>query len=188
MKALKIGILFSIIVGMSQAWSQVRAGQLVYGGTGCPKGTAFFNGKELELDQFKVEVSHNKTSDRKTCNLSLPVSVSRGYQVGIVLPRVDLDLELVSSASVLQLNAEIFFVGSEGPKLEKKIVGPKSREMTVTPKEKVAWAPCGSSVNLRLNLAAVLQSSNGENSAVMVQSIHRKPKSLFLMRKCAMAN
>lgn len=184
MKPLQILFLFATIACIPQAWAQAQSGSLAFGGTGCPQGTASFMGQELVLDQFVVETSAARGLDRKTCSLTLPVAVDPGYQVGIVMPKVDISADLISAQSSLQLNAEIFLAGSTGPKLKKKLVGPMIRDITLQTREKIVWGDCGVSVNLRMNLSAVLQSQNGESSAVQLNSIHRRPGSLFLVRKC----
>ncbi len=72
----------------------VRVGVPIYGGTGCPQGTAAISqsGRSalLNVDSFEAHApaANGSNFDRKSCSLRLPVQVLRGYQMvikGIVL-------------------------------------------------------------------------------------------------------
>ena len=157
--------LLSVAVGlqlMSQAASaqSLQLGYPGYGGNGCPQGSASVilspDNQQLSIlfDSYMVQTGSGlPTVDRKSCNLSIPVTVPNGYSYSIV--QVDYrGFNSLPRQARSQLNVEYFFAGSRGVRTQKSFVGPLNDQYAVTDRlgaEAVVWSPCGAETIMRVN-------------------------------------
>lgn len=162
-------IIFATLLIGSSAWAQLRLGTPSYGGTGCPAGSASVNvapGDEaisILFDQFTAEAGRttNRRVDRKACNISIPVQVPQGYSVAVFA--VDYrGFNSIPRGGMTRLSSEYFWAGSKGPQITRTWTGPQNADYTVTDNlvaQTIVWAPCGASVNLRVNSSMMAQSN-----------------------------
>ncbi len=155
--------------------NDVQLGVPGYGGNGCPANTASVtlsdDKKSLTLifDQFIVEAGGmNKTTERKSCNIAIPVHVPQGYSVSIVNVDYRGYVSLPGQASA-RLTAEYFLAGSLGPRFDKTFVGRTDTDYTFKNDigiQAQVWSPCGADTILRVN-AAMLVRTNRFNDEAM---------------------
>lgn len=160
----------------------IRLGSPQYGGTGCPAGSASVSLSPEEdalsilFDGFSASAGNvsGKRVDRKSCNLSIPVSIPQGYSVSVI--QVDYrGFNLIPAyGAYTRLNTEYFWAGIRGPMFSKLFTGPQNRDFTTTNgiiAESLVWTPCGASVNLRVNTSIMAQSnSRMDQTDIMVDS------------------
>ena len=149
---------------------QLRLGAPAYGGTGCPAGTASVSVSPDEtslsilFDNYVAEAGYttNRSVDRKSCNITIPVQVPQGYSVSVF--QVDYrGFNAVPRGASTRFDAEYFWAGSRGPRLSKTFYGPINNNYTLTDElqaNTVVWAPCGASVNLRVNTSMMARSNS----------------------------
>lgn len=164
-------VMLSIFAAAIAAQAQsLQLGQPAYGGTGCPAGTASANvapdGSAISIlfDSFVAEAGRTtgRRIDRKSCNISIPVYVPQGYSVAVFA--VDYrGYNAVPRGGQTRLDAEYFWAGSRGPRISRSFYGPSNDIYTITDEllaTTMVWAPCGASVNLRINSSMMAQSNS----------------------------
>jgi hypothetical protein len=179
------------VMGLSSAHAQesLQLGQPIYGGNGCPQGsasaTASPDGRDLSIlfDQFQVEAGSNgKRIDRKSCNLAIPLHVPQGYSVSVFTVDYRGFTSLPYGARAL-FNAEYFFAGAQGPRVAKNFSGPQSQGYIFTNQlaaEALVWSPCGADTNLRVNSSMFVQTNrNLEDALATVDSADVKSAIVF---------
>lgn len=151
-----------------------------YGGNGCPQGSASVSlspdNQQLSVlfDSYTVQTSAQTARiDRKSCNLSIPVSVPGGYSVSII--QVDYrGFNSLPRQARSQLSAEYFFAGSRGPRSTKNFVGPLNAQYETTDQlaaSALVWSPCGAQTILRVNTSMTQYGSPyGEDAMSTVDS------------------
>jgi hypothetical protein len=149
---------------------RLRLGTPGYGGTGCPAGSAQVNvspddtAVSVLFDSYVAEAgrTNGRTIDRKSCNLTIPVHVPQGYSVAIF--HVDYrGYNAVPSGGRSQFNAEYFWAGSRGPTMTRTFMGPLNQNYILSNDllaSTLVWAPCGASVNLRINSSMMAQTNS----------------------------
>jgi Domain of unknown function (DUF4360) len=127
-----------------------------YGGSGCPGRSASVSvspdGQELSIlfDKF-IALGNQAAESRKSCNLSIPIRVPRGYQISLY----DADYRgYVAPNTRANLRAEYFFAGNRGPVFSRVFQG----ETNYNVRDSLAtvanvWSACGDSINMRVNAA-----------------------------------
>ena len=169
--------------------SSVKIQSTAYAGNGCPSGSA-----DVVISPDKASVSFlfdeyiaeaggqgQRTFDRKKCDIALGLSIPNGISVSLVDAdyRGFHDLPRGSKAT---FSREYFFVGKQGPKLNKTWYGSRSNDFTVTDNLAVmanVWSKCGADVILRSKSAATVKTQRGREALMMVDSIDMKSKTLF---------
>jgi hypothetical protein len=151
-------------------------GEIGYGGTGCPDGTALVspglgNGSvALQLSDYAVG-DNGRGVDRKTCALALPVDVPEGMAVAIRLIGLQGTAKLPADIEAT-LSIEAFTAGDSGEVTEFPLVGPLDvsffRFLQI-PDDKLVWSGCGTDTNLRLNTS--LRSKGNANAAVALTGL-----------------
>lgn len=172
------GLCLATVVMSTAAFADlndVQLGTPGYGGNGCPANTASVTLSEdkksltLIFDQFIVEAGGmNKTTERKTCNIAIPVHVPQGYSVSVVNVDYRGYVSLPGQASA-RLTAEYFLAGSLGPRFDKTFVGRTDTDYTFKNDigiQAQVWSPCGADTILRVN-AAMLVKTNRYNDEAM---------------------
>ena len=182
----------------SFAWADgISLGNPIYGGTGCPQGTAsaILSPDNTVLtvlfDQYQVEAgrSNGKSFDRASCNLAIPVHVPQGYSVSLL--QVDYrGTNILPAGAQSRLTAEYFFAGSQGPTLSKTFRGPLNQDYdfgNTLVATAVVWSQCGADVNLRANTSVmVMTNRNDEDALTTVDSADVKASIIYKLqwRRC----
>lgn len=133
-----------------------------YGGSGCPDRSASVSvspdGQELRIlfDKF-IARGNTLSQSRKSCNLSIPIKVPRGFQVSLYDAYYR---GYVSPATRANLRAEYFFAGNRGPVFSRSFRG----ETDYNVRDSLAtvanvWSACGASENMRVNAAMTARGS-----------------------------
>jgi hypothetical protein len=182
MKLMSSALAIIAAFSMSEAHAQLKLGQPAYGGSGCPAGSASVNvspdqsSLSILFDSFIAEAGNTtmRRIDRKSCNISIPVQVPQGYSVAIF--QVDYrGFNLVPAAGAMsRIDTEYFWAGSRGPRFSRVFAGPVTDNYTLSDgllASTLVWAPCGASVNLRVNSSIMAQSnSRGDQTMMTVDS------------------
>ena len=174
MKGLCLGLLTLSNVAMANL-NDINLGVPGYGGNGCPANSASVtlsdDKKSLSIifDQFIVEAGGmNKTIERKTCNIAIPVHVPQGFSISII----DVDYRGYVSLPVqasARLTAEYFLAGSLGPRFDKTFVGRTDTDYTFNNAIGVQaqiWSPCGADTILRVNAAMLVKTNRYRDEAL----------------------
>lgn len=166
--------------GSAQAQQDISLGQPGYGGTGCPDGSASVtlspDAKSLSIifDEYFVEAggSTNKSFDRKSCNIAIPVFVPQGLSVSIL--NIDYrGYNNIPSGAKSTFAVEYFFAGAKGPTFEKSFNGPIDDDYLINNKlqaSALVWSACGASVNLRTNSSIRVQTKQNKEALATVNS------------------
>jgi len=173
-------VIISVLTLQSYAGG-LHLGQPAYGGSGCPAGSASVTlspdetAVSILFDSYITEAGYttNKSIDRKSCNISIPVQVPQGYSVSIF--QVDYrGFNSVPSGATTRFEAEYFWAGSRGPRISRTFYGPVTDNFTLTDEliaTTLVWAPCGASVNLRANTSMMARTnSNFDQTMGVVDS------------------
>ena len=156
---LAIGICTMVVESNAFAQS-LQLGFPGYGGNGCPQGTASVTlspdstQMSILFDSYSVATGGNGPRvDRKSCNLSIPVTVPGGYSVAII--QVDYrGFNSLPRQARSQLSAEYFFAGSRGARTQKNFNGPLNDSFETTDRllaQALVWSPCGAQTIMRVN-------------------------------------
>ncbi|MDG0815250.1 DUF4360 domain-containing protein [Bdellovibrio svalbardensis] len=159
------------VLATTQAQAEsLRLGQAAYGGTGCPAGSASVtvspdqSSLSILFDSYVTEAGNTtgKTIDRKSCNISIPVTVPNGYSVAVF--QVDYrGFTAVPRGAQARFDAEYFWAGSRGFRVSRVFAGPYNDNYTVSDgllATTMVWTPCGASVNLRANTSMMAQTNS----------------------------
>jgi hypothetical protein len=185
------------LVAITAKADRLRLGTPGYGGTGCPAGSASVivspddTALSVLFDRYTVEAGRTtgRTLDRKSCNLTIPVHVPQGYSVAIF--HVDYrGFNALPAGGSSRFNAEYFWAGSRGPTMTKNFYGPLNQNYTLTNNilaRSLVWAPCGASVNLRINSSLQAQTNaRNDQSQATVDSVDLKSGLIYHLqwRRC----
>jgi hypothetical protein len=180
----KILAIAALLIGSSFAGAayadDIALGQPGYGGTGCPDGSASVtlspDAKSLSIlfDEYYVEAggSTNKSLDRKSCNIAIPVHVPQGLSVSILTIDYRGYNSLPSGARSV-FNVEYFFAGQRGPTFSKTFNGSLDKDYLITNKlqaSALVWSKCGADVNLRTNSSIRVQTKQNKEALATVDS------------------
>ena len=166
----------------AMAQSGIRLGTPSYGGSGCPAGTASVTLSPSEdaisilFDAFSASAGSGtgKRVDRKSCNLSIPVTIPQGYSVSVIQTDYRGFNYVPSSGAYTRLNTEYFWAGIRGPMFSKLFTGPQNKDFTTSNgiiAESLVWTPCGASINMRVNSSIMAQSNNRmDQTDIMIDS------------------
>src|SRR5262245_20839282 len=108
----------------------VQLGNPVYGGTGCPSGSASVtlsadqSSLSILFDQYVVQAGGSVAFDRKNCNVAVPVHIPQGYSVSVFA--IDYrGFTGLPYGGRAQLNVEYFLAGAgQGIRKSKTFLGP----------------------------------------------------------------
>jgi hypothetical protein len=158
--------LFCLLFTSQLFAEDLKLGEASYGGTGCPAGSASVSlapdQKSLSIlfDSYVAESGYTtgRTVDRKSCNIVIPVKVPQGFSVSIFQVDYRGFNAVPANGASTRFNAEYFWAGIRGPKISRIFRGPLNDNFTVSDElltTALVWAPCGKSVNLRVNTSMV---------------------------------
>lgn len=171
--------LFCLLVTSQLFAEDLKLGNASYGGTGCPAGSASVSlapdQKSLSIlfDSYVAEAGYTtgRSIDRKSCNIVVPVKVPQGFSVAIFQVDYRGFNAVPAAGASTRFNAEYFWAGVSGPKISRIFRGPLNDNFTVSDKllaTSLVWAPCGKSVNLRVNTSMVAQSNQNYDQTMGV--------------------
>ncbi len=159
--------------------SQVMIKDVIYGGTGCPLGTAraILSGDKQEIsvffDEYEADSSNrNNGFDRKSCNLGIGLSIPPGLTAALF----SLDFRgfySIPAGGKATLNASYFFAGDPiGTKFSKSW-GSKDTDTFSNffePNEfnSIVYSDCGDDVIARVN-SNILAESNDSDQPTQIQ-------------------
>ena len=158
----------------------ISLGEPGYGGTGCPGGsvsaTLSPDAKSLSLlfDSYQVEAGGetNKSFDRKSCNVAIPVHVPQGLSISVLA--IDYrGYNNVPTGGSTDFNVEYFFAGAKGPTFKKTFKGPLDEDYTIHNQltaQSVVWSACGADVNLRTNSSIRVSTKANKQALATVDS------------------
>lgn len=147
------------------------------GGNGCPQGSvsASLSPDNTQLsilfDSFIAEAgpASGKTLDRKSCNISIPVTVPNGYSVSVVAVDYRGFVGLPSRRANARFTAEYFFANMAGPRMQRQFVGAQNTDYLIENDlvlSAVVWSACGAQTNLRVNASIMLQNTDYSQDAI----------------------
>lgn len=157
-------------IGASLAHADdIRLGEPVYAGSGCPAGSVATilspDEKSLSVlfDSYVVDAGGANTQiGRKNCNVAIPVHVPQGYSFGIIGVDYRGFMNLPVQA-LAQLNVNYFLsTGGAGVRTTKTFRGPQAQDYFTSDRlavESVVWSGCGVDTNLRLNTTMMVQTN-----------------------------
>lgn len=169
----------STVAGASYA-DDIALGQPSYGGTGCPDGTAAAtlspDAKSLSIlfDAYYAEAggATNKSFDRKSCNIAIPVHVPQGISISVLA--IDFrGYNNIPSGGKTTFDVEYFFAGIRGPRYTKNFNGPLDDDYLIQNKlqaSAMVWSACGADVNLRTNSAIRVQTKQNKEALATVDT------------------
>lgn len=117
-------------------------------------------------------------TDRKTCNIAIPVQVPPGYSVSLFKYDYRGEATIPHDASG-RFTTEYFFAGSNGPRMDRQFPAGFDDAFTFTDNvvgAAMVWSPCGREVMLRSNTVASVRSSfmpgfsNGNPATITIDS------------------
>ena len=114
----------------------------------------------------------NKSMQRKSCNIAIPVHVPQGLSVSI------LNIDYRSYNSLPQgarstFAVEYFFAGKRGPRFNKTFNGALDQDYLIQNKlqaSALVWSACGADVNLRTNSSIRVQTKQNKEALATVDS------------------
>jgi hypothetical protein len=174
-KMMLSAVLIASATATAQA-EQLRLGDPAYGGTGCPAGSASVTvspdqqSLSVLFDNYLTEAGYTngRQVDRKSCNFVIPVHVPQGYSIAVY--QVDYrGFNALPSGARSRFSAESFFAGSRGPVMRRNFTGPVNNDFTLTDgilASNLVWAPCGSSVTLRVNSSMMTTTNSAFDQAI----------------------
>ena len=152
----------------------IELGTPAYGGNGCPAGSASTvlspDNKSLSIifDEFLVEAGGaNRTVERKSCNVAIPVHIPQGFSVSVVSVDYRGYVSLPTQASA-RMTAEYFLAGSQGPHFDKMFLGKTDTDYKFTNQldiNAVVWSACGADTILRVNAAMLVKTNRYNDQA-----------------------
>ncbi len=173
----KLVLIASLSLSAGAMAQGLQLGHPSTGGNGCPFGSVSTSlspdSQQLSIlfDQFVAEAGPGvgKTLDRKSCNISIPVTVPGGYSVSIVGVDYRGFVGLPSRQANARFTAEYFFANMPGPRLQRQFVGSQNTDYLIENDLIVSafvWSACGASTNLRINASIMLQNNDWSQDAI----------------------
>lgn len=170
----------TLLLAGAAAQAQISLGSPVYGGTGCPAGTASVSLTEdqqtlsILFDSFVVQAPsvQGAAFDRKSCNLRIPVRIGPGYQVALIAFDYN-GFAAIPQGGRGQFQARYAYVGQARPAIFNRNFGggPASNyslknELIST---SVDWTPCSDGKDLMMVVDAnILAMTNQRNDAAQL--------------------
>jgi len=177
MKPLALLLTLLAFAPPAAATELIPFGDIGYGGTGCPDGTAAIVTNDerssalLDLSAYAVG-DGNRPLDRETCALAIPVSVPDGVMVAIRSVAVMGSVELLDGVEA-SLGLEAFVAGDKGTPVELTLTGPRSgpwyRAIVVVRPDDLVWTACGQDANMRVNTS--LRTKGNASAKVTIDSL-----------------
>lgn len=169
-----------VLATPAAATDLIPFGDIGYGGTGCPDGTAAIVTNDerssalLDLSAYAVGEGR-RALDRQTCAVAIPVSVPAGVMVAIRGVSVIGSVELPDGVEAI-LGLEAFVAGDAGTPVELTLTGPRTgtwyRAIAIRPADLV-WTGCGEDANLRINTSLRTKGNAGAKVTLDALTLYR---------------
>lgn len=158
---MKLQTVSAIIVLSSVISAQaITFGKLELAGKGCVNKTAELKteNEEDSLYSIAMNIKMNKKGslDRKTCNVTLPVTLEAGEKLLIQNVSQNVSAE-VGAGGKAQAQIEVFLAGETSDVLKTEFTANGKKELTMN--GTVSESACGGAVNVRANASAVAMGS-----------------------------
>lgn len=164
----------------------VFAGDVDYGGDGCPFGTAEITSNDdgIKLTFASYELQKNTAQpERRSCNIAITFTVPLGYSANFGTIAIAGSYHLTDGATT-SINTESFFAGSRGPRNDFAYKSDNHGAIDARFTPNVGFSACGSAPIFRLNTSIILANpqNNQSDSGIRIDEISiGKP----LLRKCS---
>lgn len=152
--------------------------KIVIGGSGCANNdqeviTELNEEKnifQISLKNYRVSSDVSKSTEYKTCAISIPVKVPAAKRVVISLIDLGGELNLIAGTSA-RLSVEAFLAGTQQKVQEKKLGATINQQNTfLMRKSDVLKSNCGGTDIMRINSNLLAQNFTGKNEFVTVKS------------------
>lgn len=161
-------ILVLLVISSMSLFTQTSLAQTItlgdpqFSGSGCSNDTARTamtdDGRQLSIifDSFIAEAGNGsgRRTDRKNCDIRVPVSVPAGYSVSVV--SIDYrGFVFLPQQSMAKFSAGYAFAGRSGPSYAKDFVGPMNDNFffrSESAASQYAWTSCGGGTVMQLSL------------------------------------
>ncbi len=170
----------AVLLSVSAANAQISLGQPVYGGTGCPAGSASVSLTEdaqtlsILFDSFVVQAPtmQGAAFDRKSCNLRIPVRVGPGYQVALIAFDYN-GFAAIPTGGRGQFQARYSYVGQARPAVfNKTFSGGQANNYSLKNElisTSIDWSPCSTGKDLMMTVDAnILAMTNTRQDAAQL--------------------
>jgi len=187
-------LLLLVIVMMVQdgavhaALDGFQLGKATFLGSGCTDGSirvikSWNENEKIVWATFsnysaKTITNSNQLRVRKTCNIVIPIDIPKGMKVGIskVFYRGKTNVpggSRLQSKPYSKVNAEAFFAGKQGRKIERKFgdntVGYDGTFSGSSRAPPIYWSNCGASTNFRVNTALTASKPRKQGANVQIE-------------------
>jgi hypothetical protein len=127
----------------------INPSDISLGGTGCPANSVDI--KKTSLGEIKITFrGYQTTGQRKSCAISIPISVPHGFQVSLMQISVNGNINISKGVNG-NFEVERFFAGQQGNIEKYQYMGPKKEKFSIESSNHGAWSRCGASGILRAN-------------------------------------
>ncbi len=170
----------ALLLSVSAANAQISLGSPIYGGTGCPAGSASVSLTEdqqtlsILFDSFVVQAPtiQGASFDRKNCNLRIPVRVGPGYQVALIAFDYQ-GFAAIPQGGRGQFQARYSYVGQVRPAIfNKNFSGGQANNYSLKNElisTSVDWSACSTGKDLMMVVDAnILAMTNNRNDAAQL--------------------
>ena len=168
----------------------VAIGYPAMGGTGCPAGSASIalspDAKTLSVlfDSFQVEAAGATRTQRKSCDIAIPLHVPSGMTVSVYQIDYRGFNSLPGSGAWSRINSSYFIPGSsQSLNFSKLWQGPMDDDYlfsTPLTAQSLVWSPCGADINMRSKVSMqVSTNAYGEQALSTVDSIDMNASMLY---------
>lgn len=156
--------------------SGLEIGEVSYGGTGCPGGTLDTRVSEgqntfsVYFSQFFAHAGEpsGRRTDRKVCNLAIPLHVPQGRSVAI-LPVSFEGYAAIPVGGEGRMSIEYFQAGTRGPKISKVFPGGFEQDFSIRDGRStfLQWSECGQDTNLRVSTSLLVKSNENYDTSLL---------------------
>lgn len=182
---LLIILLSTVVLSQLQAFQMRNSspiiGDIGYGGSGCPAGSARLEvGQGLQKDVLSFNFDNytvatdGREMARASCALTIPIQIPEGY--ALVLPQISLDgFAKLQVDEEGKLNAEVFWAGAQGNTQTHLLNGNNDGAFSfVVANPSLDQTPCGAAINLRVNTSVFLSGHYNSGSFINVDKMKLK--------------
>ena len=169
-------LLLATVMSQNLFGAEVEFGTPTIAGTGCPAESATIvqseNGYSLSFDSYLAIADSEKSLDRKSCNIALPVKIPAGLKVSIASTELT-GFAFVPKDGQAQMSVQSFLAGGDqGEKSDLKFDPGFRGAVDFMPElSEDHWSQCGQDAILRVNTSVLVQSGkSGGRSIVLVDS------------------
>ena len=177
----KLLIAFALTLSTGAFAQGLQLGYPSTGGNGCPQGSVSASlspdNSQLSIlfDSFVAEAgpASGRTLDRKSCNISIPVTVPNGYSVSVVAVDYRGFVGLPNRSANARFTAEYFFANQPGPRTQRQFIGAQNTDYLIENDlvvSAIVWSACGAQTNLRINASMMLQNTSFQDALATVDS------------------